>query len=260
MKDSGFFRSERTARSFNGVVVGHGPNVSQDEGGFSDGVTVEFFVSGPHNGTRNTTAFNGDVELLIQIINAVCFVGSDVELSFTQPRHVGHLAQHSGDFVDHTVIVGFGEDVAKALTVRTVSDAISCRRWVEIPCKGGNTNASCGCEEVVISFFIGVNETDGDPVSVLIKVFGAFAGESIALNQQSDTRKTFPVVAHGDLTGQFCAGVVLQNLHKCVRRLNLVFRDFAVPVGDNKVVHHSTRQRQSVGQNRTRRSGLSEML
>ena len=108
MEDSRFIRCERTARGFDGVILGHGPNVSQDEGGFSNRFAVEFFIARPHDGPGNTTAFNGDVQIVFHVHNTVCFIAGDVELSLAQPRHVGDLTQHSGDFVDGAVIVGFG--------------------------------------------------------------------------------------------------------------------------------------------------------
>ena len=95
-------------------------------------------------------------------------------MRFTQPGHVGNLSKDGRDFVDLAVVVGVREDVAEALAVGAVSNLISGRTGVKVASKGGNTDLSCRCEEVVISVLICINKADGDPIGVLVKVFSAF--------------------------------------------------------------------------------------
>ncbi len=170
------------------------------------------------------------------------------------------MTENGRDFVDFTVVVGLGQDVAEALTVGAVSDVVACSTGVEDTGKGRDANLAGRSEEAVTSIVVGVNEADGHPVGVLVQVLAELTGEGVALDQQSNTGEAFAVVAHGDLAGHFCAGVVLQNLDQGVGRLNLILRRFAVPVGNNVVVHHGPGQRKCVGHDGAWRAGLAEVL
>ena len=250
------------AGGFDGVVVRHRPDVSKDERGFRNWVAVERFITGPCHRARNTAALDGDVEGPVERHRSVCLVGCDVHLRLTQPRHVGHLTENGGEFVDLPVVVGFGEQVSDALAVRTVPNVVSRRSCIEHAGECRNADASSRNEEFVVAFIVGVHKPNWNPVGFFVVVHTVLTGERIALDEKTNARKGFTVVAQRDLTGQTRTGVVLQNLHVCVDVpvVDVSLGYFAVPVGDNEVIHHGAGKREGCLEEGSRGSSPVKVL
>ena len=153
------------------------------------------------------------------------------------------MAEDGCDFVDLAVRVRLGQDIALTLTVGTVSDVVPSGGGVVVASEGRNSDLSCWSQETVAAFVIRINKANWNPVRVFIQIFAVGARECIALHQETDARQALSIVTHRDLTGQFCTGVVLQNLDQGVGGLDLSLGVHIVPVGDDKVVHHGAGQR-----------------
>ena len=261
LENPGFVAVEGTVVGDHGVVVGVGPDVPKDEGRVHQGFTGERFVTDPGHDTAHTAGGDGHVGRAVKGDHAVGFITADVEVGFTDPRHVRHLSEDGGDLVDGAVVVVFGQDVTEVFGERTVLDAVACTRGFVFADEGAHTDVTCGGKEAVASFVVGVHESDGDPVGVGIEVFSGLAREGVALDEEADVFERLAVVGKGHLPGHFSTGVELEDLdHRVGLSVAVGLRDVVVVVGEDEVVHHRTREGQGLRQEGARRTALTEVL
>ena len=147
LEDASFIGIKRTIGCRHGVVLGHCPNVSQDEIGLDEWFSIEITVSRPCDGSRYTRALDLNVHVWScwSIRVSVCLFTRDVDGGFTQPRHVCNFTENGGNSVDFTIIVCLSEDVAKSINEFATLDVLDNKRVIVNSCESGYTNLSCRC-------------------------------------------------------------------------------------------------------------------
>ena len=214
LEDASFIGVERPIGCRQGVVLGHRPDVSQDEIGLDEWFSIEITVSRPCDSSRYTRALDLDVHVSScwSVRVSVCLCTCDVDGGFTQPRHVCNFTKNGGNGVDFTVVICLSKDVAKSFSEFAALDVLTNKGVIVNSCESGYTNLSCRCEETPITVLVSVSDTDWNPICILIEIFCTLTRECVTFDENSSVWKTQSVVFGHDGTRNFSTGVVLHDL------------------------------------------------